>query len=108
VAMKTLQKKIQTTVSQDRHRFKDGKYDLDLTYVTQRVIAMAMPTKGFSTAWRNGVEEVSAMLHDYHGHNFMIWNLCEYSYDYAKFDHQVFEFTFPGMFGERTPCFWSF
>ncbi len=46
-------------VSGNRSRFVDGGYDLDLTYVTERVIAMAFPGEDlvgpFSTVIRNSL-----------------------------------------------------
>ena len=33
-------------VSGPKHRFKENGYNLDLTYVTDRIIAMAFPASG--------------------------------------------------------------
>ena len=37
---------IRKKVSQDRKRFNDGTFDLDLSYITVRIIAMAIPGSG--------------------------------------------------------------
>jgi phosphatidylinositol-3,4,5-trisphosphate 3-phosphatase/dual-specificity protein phosphatase PTEN len=33
-------------VSGNRRRFNDKKYDLDITYITKRVLAMSFPASG--------------------------------------------------------------
>lgn len=34
-------------VSGNRRRYEDKKYDLDITYITNRVVAMSFPASGF-------------------------------------------------------------
>ena len=41
-----LARTVRRAVSQDRRRFNDGIYDLDLSYITERIIAMAIPGSG--------------------------------------------------------------
>lgn len=41
-----------------RHRLKEGDFDLDLTYITPRVIAMALPSFGIEGTYRNPAHEV--------------------------------------------------
>jgi phosphatidylinositol-3,4,5-trisphosphate 3-phosphatase/dual-specificity protein phosphatase PTEN len=46
-------------VSGKRRRFQDGQYDLDITYITPRVIAMSFPASGVvETAYRNPIANV--------------------------------------------------
>ena len=42
----------------DRRRWIDDKYNLDLTYIVDDVIAMSYPAEGISVAWRNPYEQV--------------------------------------------------
>ena len=64
----------------------------DLTYVTERLVAMGMPGKP-----PNQVPKLSALLEERHGGHYMIWNMSELAaYDYAAFDNQVMEYKFPG------------
>jgi hypothetical protein len=86
---------IRALVSADRQRFKHGDYDLDLTYITPRIIAMGFPASGLEGAWRNSIAEVSMMLKKYHGGKYMVWNLSDRPYDYTIFEDQVMEFGFP-------------
>jgi phosphatidylinositol-3,4,5-trisphosphate 3-phosphatase/dual-specificity protein phosphatase PTEN len=39
-------------------RTVENGYDLDLTYVTSRVIAMAFPGSGFEALYRNSIDDV--------------------------------------------------
>ncbi len=57
---------IRKAVSQKRVRFQDGRFDLDLTYITKEVIAMGLPASGVHSLYRNKVQDVSDMLNQYH------------------------------------------
>ena len=50
---------------------------------------MAIPATGIESAWRNDINDVSAMLDHYHKGHYMIWNLSDTSYDYTKFSDNV-------------------
>ena len=50
---------IREYVSGKRNRFKEGKYNLDLTYITKRVIAMSLPSTGIESTYRNNIDEVN-------------------------------------------------
>ena len=50
---------------------------------------MAIPARGLESAWRNDINDVSAMLRRYHNGHYMIWNLSDTEYDYQKFDDNV-------------------
>jgi hypothetical protein len=45
-------------VSGKRNRFKDNDYDLDLTYITNRVLAMSFPASGIEKLYRNSIQKV--------------------------------------------------
>ena len=50
---------IKKLVSGKRRRFQDGQYDLDITYITPRVIAMSFPASSYvETTYRNSASEV--------------------------------------------------
>ena len=50
---------IKCKVSGPKNRYKDEGYNLDLTYITNRIIAMAYPASGFfETIYRNNIETV--------------------------------------------------
>ena len=45
-------------VSGKKERFKRDGYNLDLTYITKRIIAMAFPASGFEKIFRNDIDDV--------------------------------------------------
>ncbi len=46
-------------VSGKRNRFRDDHYNLDVTYITPRIIAMSFPASGLEIMYRNNMSDVS-------------------------------------------------
>ncbi|KAH8051825.1 phosphatase [Aureococcus anophagefferens] len=76
---------------------------IDLTYVTDRFIAMGFPWDGRSSAGSaaprqtaNPIKAVAAHLRSYHEGHYMVLNVSEEQYDYGTFDMNVLEFEFQG------------
>uniref|UniRef100_A0A7S0F0K5 Phosphatidylinositol-3,4,5-trisphosphate 3-phosphatase n=2 Tax=Hanusia phi TaxID=3032 RepID=A0A7S0F0K5_9CRYP len=69
--------KLRKAVSQNKRRYKKHGYNLDLTYITDRVIAMSAPAFGGHTAFRNDIHIVSRFLSQRHYGKFFIFNLCD-------------------------------
>lgn len=44
---------LQKMVSQNRNRFISGNFDLDLSYITERMIAMGLPGESYRSIYRN-------------------------------------------------------
>lgn len=77
-------------VSGDKARYKDDTYNLDLTYITPRIIAMSLPAEGIiSTTYRNELSQVSRFLNEHHGDKYAVINLAMKKYNYAKFGNRV-------------------
>ena len=76
---------IRETVSGTRIRLKKGDFNLDLTYITQRIIAMSFPSSGFESFYRNPIEDVVNFLNLNHPDHYLIINLSNRKYDYLKF-----------------------
>lgn len=94
IVWKTRSKKFATAirrlVSADRRRLEFGGYDLDLTYVNNRVIAMSWPSDGLEGLYRNNINHVAQYLNERHPDSYMIFNLCsERQYDESKFGYRV-------------------
>ena len=83
---------IRTKVSGKKHRYIDEKYNLDLTYITPRIIAMAFPGSGLKALYRNTVDDVSTFLKERHGEHFIILNLSGIKYDGKKFLGNVIDY----------------
>ena len=77
-------------VSGKKARYEDGNYNLDLTYITPRIIAMSFPAEGIiSSTYRNELSEVSRFLSEHHGTNYYVINLSQKKYNYQKFGGRV-------------------
>jgi hypothetical protein len=70
-------KSIQIAVSQNRRRYTKSGFNLDLTYITDRVIAMSAPCFGAHTSYRNDIHVVSRFLSLRHYGCFLVFNLCD-------------------------------
>jgi len=46
-------------VSGPKNRFKEDGYNLDLTYVCTRLIAMSYPASGVESVYRNPIDKVT-------------------------------------------------
>jgi hypothetical protein len=68
---------IRSVVSQNKRRLQWNGFDLDLTYITNRIVAMSVPVFGKATAYRNNIHQVSRYLALKHYGRFFIFNLCD-------------------------------
>jgi hypothetical protein len=81
-------------VSRKKLRFVAHGVDLDLSYVTDRLIAMGFPSSGLEAWYRNPLNEVRAFLESRHSHHYRLWNLCsEKEYSGLGFPCEVERFT---------------
>lgn len=83
---------LRSIVSGNKKRFVDTKYNLDLTYITPRVIAMAFPGSGISSLYRNNIETVSNFLSARHSTNYIVFNLSGKKYDHSLFNNKVLDY----------------
>lgn len=84
--IRTLFNPLRHVVSGDKTRYIADGYDLDFTYITPRIIAMAFPGEGIAGCWRNQASNVAQFLKERHGEGrYRIYNLSELTYDYNRF-----------------------
>ena len=76
--------KIKRLVSKKKLRFTKDGFDLDLSYITPRLIAMGYPSTGAESFYRNPATQVQAFIERYHAGHCKVYNLCiEKSYGAA-------------------------
>ena len=63
-------------VSKKKRRYQDSEFDLDMAYITDRVIAMGYHSVGLEAIYRNDVNDVIAFFEKKHKGNVKIYNLC--------------------------------
>jgi len=94
VRIYTEKKNIETAarqlISQNKRRYQQDGFDLDLTYVTNRVIATSFPSSGLWAAYRNPIEKVAQFLDTKHKDHYKVFNLCsEKTYNTSFFHDRV-------------------
>ena len=62
-------------VSKKKRRIQTEFYDLDMAYITERVIGMGFPATGCETFYRNSINDLRGFLDRYH-QEYKIYNLC--------------------------------
>jgi hypothetical protein len=100
---------LRTAVSGRRNRFQDPHTgdDLDLTYITPRIIAMAFPASDLESLYRNNISDVARCLDRRHKDAYLIVNLSERSYDNSFFDHRVLPLGFPDHYAPPVEVAWT-
>ncbi|KAG2817003.1 hypothetical protein PC118_g13900 [Phytophthora cactorum] len=83
-------------VSKEKRRFSSDGFDLDLTYVTQRLVALGYPAEKIEGIYRNHYRDVFRFFEQRHPGRYRVYNLCverRYAPD-EKFHGRVAEFGF--------------
>jgi len=87
---KNLETAARQLVSQNKRRYQQDGFDLDLTYVTNRVIATSFPSSGWWASYRNPIEKVANFLNTKHEGRYKVFNLCsEKTYNTTFFHDRV-------------------
>ncbi|XP_044143513.1 tensin-2 isoform X1 [Bufo gargarizans] len=70
-------------------------YDLDLTYITERIISVFFPTILEEQRYRSNLREVASMLRSKHEDKYLFFNLSRKRHDIRKLNPKVQEFFWP-------------
>jgi len=98
-------------VSKKKLRYQQDGFDLDLSYITPRIIAMGFPSEGAESVYRNPMSEVQRFFASKHPGAFRIYNLCsERKYQgVTKFgEGRVVEVPFNDHNAPKFECFLQF
>ncbi|KAJ8403451.1 hypothetical protein AAFF_G00352230 [Aldrovandia affinis] len=73
----------------------EENYDVDLVYITERIISVSFPSSVEEQSYSANLKEVATMLRSKHGDNYLLFNLSEKRYDIAKLNPRVLDFGWP-------------
>ncbi|XP_076117411.1 phosphatidylinositol 3,4,5-trisphosphate 3-phosphatase TPTE2-like isoform X2 [Mytilus galloprovincialis] len=77
-------------ISQNKRRYVKEGFDLDLCYITERVIAMSFPSSGVRALYRNPIGKVGKFLDTKHKDHYRVYDLCsELNYSENIFHKRV-------------------
>uniref|UniRef100_UPI00398F72FD tensin-3-like isoform X2 n=1 Tax=Pristiophorus japonicus TaxID=55135 RepID=UPI00398F72FD len=72
-------------------------YELDLTYITERIIAVSFPAGCSEETYFHNLQDVTRMLKSKHGDNYLVFNLSERRYDLSKLNSKVMDVGWPDL-----------
>ncbi|PON40796.1 Atypical dual specificity phosphatase, subfamily A [Parasponia andersonii] len=86
---------IRNLVSRQRRRMLVEGYDLDMSYITDRLLAMSFPAERMRAMYRNPLWQVKSVLDMRHHDHYRIYNLCiEENYNPSHFHGRVEAYPF--------------
>ena len=88
--LKDTSSKVMQTVQQSMTRS-----ELDLTYVTSRLVVTSFPAEGIESAYRHHIDDVRVALETRHGTNYSVYNVSGRSYASSKFNARVTDCGWP-------------
>ncbi|XP_053327561.1 tensin-1 isoform X2 [Spea bombifrons] len=78
------------------HTMEDS-CELDLTYITERIISVTFSAGAEEANFCRNLKEVAHMLKSKHGDNYLIFNLSERRHDIGKLHSKVLDFGWPDL-----------
>ncbi|XP_069376900.1 tensin-1 isoform X5 [Paralichthys olivaceus] len=73
----------------------EESYEVDLVYITERIISVSFPAAAEELSYTNHLKEVATMLRSKHGEQYLMLNLSERRNDLTNLNHKVLEFGWP-------------
>ncbi|XP_075613085.1 tensin-1 isoform X18 [Balearica regulorum gibbericeps] len=75
----------------------ESSCELDLVYITERIIAVSYPSAAEEQSFCSNLREVAHMLKSKHGDNYVLFNLSERRHDVSKLHPKVLDFGWPDL-----------
>ncbi|XP_061226194.1 tensin-1 isoform X9 [Neopsephotus bourkii] len=75
----------------------ESSCELDLVYITERIIAVSYPSTAEEQSFCSNLREVAHMLKSKHGDNYVLFNLSERRNDISKLHPKVLDFGWPDL-----------
>ncbi|XP_056912491.1 tensin-3-like isoform X4 [Takifugu flavidus] len=83
---------------QEASKFKmEEGYELDLTYITERIIAVSFPRGCSEEIYSHNLKDVTRMLKSKHADNYLIINLSEKRHDLTRMNPKTLDTGWPDM-----------
>ncbi|XP_057192890.1 tensin-1 isoform X4 [Triplophysa rosa] len=73
----------------------EENYEVDLVYITERIISVTFPSSVEEQSYSANIKEVATMLRSKHGDNYLLFNLSEKRYDISQLNPKVLDFGWP-------------
>ncbi|XP_030637585.1 tensin [Chanos chanos] len=73
----------------------EDSYEVDLVYITERIISLSFPTGAEEHSYSVHLREVTTMLRSKHADHYLLLNLSERRHDIAKLNPKVLDFGWP-------------
>ncbi|XP_034042211.1 tensin-1 [Thalassophryne amazonica] len=73
----------------------EENYEVDLIYITERIISVSFPSTVEEQSYAANLREVASMLRSKHGHSYLLFNLSEKRYDITQLNPRVLDFGWP-------------
>ena len=82
---------IKKIVSKKKFRFEYEGFSLDLSYITENIIAMGFPSEDIDKIYRNSVSDVKRFFTKRHPNKYKVYNLCsEREYEENTFEREAY------------------
>uniref|UniRef100_A0A672GIY7 Tensin 1 n=1 Tax=Salarias fasciatus TaxID=181472 RepID=A0A672GIY7_SALFA len=66
----------------------EESYEVDLVYITERIISVSFPAGAEERSYNANLKEVATMLRSKHGEHYLVLNLSEQRNDLSKLNHK--------------------
>ncbi|XP_078147369.1 tensin-1-like [Centroberyx gerrardi] len=85
---KSVETRRRQSQSQSVVQAMEESYEVDLVYITERIISVSFPAAAEERSYTTNLKEVASMLRSKHGEHYLMLNLSERRSDLVKLNHK--------------------